>query len=56
MVDGTLKPSRIASNIAMLAGGSDAWLVGLMNDYVGFALFRPSRSLPATRRRPSRPR
>jgi hypothetical protein len=41
MVDGTLKPSRIASNIAMLAGEDpDAWLVGLMNDYVGFALFQ----------------
>lgn len=39
--DGTLKPNRIASNIAALAGEDpDAWLVGLMNDYVGFALFQ----------------
>jgi hypothetical protein len=39
--DGTLKPNRIANNIAMLAGEDpDAWLVGLMNDYVGFALFQ----------------
>lgn len=47
MVDGTLKPSRIASNIAMLAGEDpDAWLVGLMNDYVGFALFQAESLLP----------
>ena len=39
--DGTLKPQRIASNIAMLAGEDpDAWLVELMNGYVGFALFQ----------------
>jgi hypothetical protein len=39
--DGTLKPNRIANNIAALAGEDpDAWLVGLMNDYVGFALFQ----------------
>lgn len=39
--DGTLKPQRIANNIAALAGEDpDAWLVGLMNDYVGFALFQ----------------
>lgn len=47
MVDGTLKPARIASNIAMLAGEEpDAWLVGLMNDYVGFALFQAESLLP----------
>ncbi len=41
LADGTLKPNRIASNIAALAGEDpDAWLVGLMNDYVGFALFQ----------------
>lgn len=39
--DGTLKPARIANNIAALAGEDpDAWLVSLMNDYVGFALFQ----------------
>ena len=41
LADGTLKPNRIANNIAALAGEEpDAWLVGLMNDYVGFALFQ----------------
>jgi hypothetical protein len=45
--DGTLKPPRIASNIAYLAGDDpDAWLVGLMNDYVGFALFQAESLLP----------
>jgi hypothetical protein len=39
--DGTLKPDRIKRNIAALAGEDpDAWLVELMNDYVGFALFQ----------------
>ncbi len=41
MQDGTLKPDRIKRNIAALAGEDpDAWLVQLMNDYVGFALFQ----------------
>lgn len=45
--DGTLKPSRIANNIAALAGEEpDSWLVGLMNDYVGFALFQAESLLP----------
>jgi hypothetical protein len=39
--DGSLKPVRVATNVTALAGDeSDAWLVGLMNDYVGFALFQ----------------
>ena len=39
--DGTLKPERIKRNIAQLAGEDpDAWLIELMNDYVGFALFQ----------------
>ena len=39
--DGSLKPDRIGRNIAALAGEDpDAWLVELMNDYVGFALFQ----------------
>jgi hypothetical protein len=47
MVDGTLKPTRLANNMAMLAGEDpDAWLVGLMNDYVGFALFQAESLLP----------
>jgi hypothetical protein len=45
--DGTLKPNRIASNVAALSGEDpDAWLVGLMNDYVGFALFHSESLLP----------
>jgi hypothetical protein len=45
--DGTLKPNRIAQNIAALAGADpDAWLIGLMNDYVGFALFQAESLLP----------
>jgi hypothetical protein len=45
--DGTLKPNRIANNIAYLAGDDpDAWLLGLMNDYVGFALFQAESLLP----------
>lgn len=47
LADGTLKPNRIANNIAALAGEDpDAWLVGLMNDYVGFALFQAESLLP----------
>jgi hypothetical protein len=39
--DGTLKPDRIGRNIAQLAGEDpDAWLIELMNDYIGFALFQ----------------
>lgn len=45
--DGTLKPGRIAANIAALAGeDADSVLVGLMNDYVGFALFQAESLLP----------
>jgi hypothetical protein len=45
--DGSLRPGRIASNIAALAGEEpDGWLVGLMNDYVGFALFQTEALLP----------
>jgi hypothetical protein len=45
--DGTLKANRIANNIAALAGEDpDAWLIGLMNDYVGFALFQAESLLP----------
>jgi len=47
LFDGRLKPARIANNIAALAGEDpDAWLVGLMNDYVGFALFQCETLLP----------
>jgi hypothetical protein len=44
--DGSLKPDRIGRNIAALAGEDpDAWLVELMNDYVGFALFQAESML-----------
>jgi hypothetical protein len=47
LTDGSLRPNRIASNIAALAGEEpDGWLVGLMNDYVGFALFQTESLLP----------
>lgn len=50
LADGTLKPNRIANNIKALAGEEpDAWLVGLMNDYVGFALFQAESLLPRER-------
>jgi hypothetical protein len=45
--DGTLKPQRIASNIAALAGDDpDAYLVELLNGYVGFGLFQAESLLP----------
>ena len=45
--DGTFRPNRIAGNIAQLSGDDpDAWLVGLMNDYVGFALFQAESLVP----------
>jgi hypothetical protein len=39
--DGTFKPERVAKNLAALAGDDpDAWLVQLMQEYVGFAIFQ----------------
>jgi hypothetical protein len=39
--DGTLKPERVARNLAVLAGDEpDAWLVQQLYEYVGFALFQ----------------
>jgi hypothetical protein len=39
--DGTFKPERVAKNLAALAGEDpDAWLVQLMQEYVGFATFQ----------------
>ena len=38
--DGTLKPERVARNLAALAGDDpDRWLVQLLSEYLGFALF-----------------
>jgi hypothetical protein len=45
--DGTLRPDRLGRNIAALAGEDpDAWLIGLMNDYIGFALFQAESLIP----------
>ena len=38
--DGSLKPDRVARNLVALAGDDpDAWLIQLLHEYVGFALF-----------------
>ncbi len=38
--DGSLKPERVARNLVALAGDDpDAWLIQLLHEYVGFALF-----------------
>jgi hypothetical protein len=45
--DGTLKPERVAKNLAALAGEDpDAWLMQLLHEYVGFALFHAGSILP----------
>lgn len=45
--DGTLKPERVAKNLAALAGDDpDAWLMQLLHEYVGFALFHAGSILP----------
>jgi hypothetical protein len=39
--DGTLRAERVARNLAALAGDDpDAWLIQLMHEYVGFAMFQ----------------
>jgi hypothetical protein len=46
-LDGSLKPERVAKNLAALAGEDpDNWLIQLMNEYVGFALFQAESLLP----------
>ncbi len=45
--DGTFKPERVAKNLAALAGDDpDAWLVQLMQEYVGFATFQAESLVP----------
>jgi hypothetical protein len=45
--NGTLKPDRVARNLAALAGEDpDAWLVELLQEYVGFALFHAESLVP----------
>jgi Domain of unknown function (DUF4388) len=39
--DGSLKGDRVAKNLAALAGDDpDAWLIQLLHEYVGFAMFQ----------------
>ncbi len=45
--DGTLKSTRVARNLAALAGDDpDAWLIQLLHEYVGFAMFQSESLLP----------
>lgn len=45
--DGTFRPDRVERNLAALAGEDpDAWLIQLMHDYIGFALFQAGSLLP----------
>ena len=45
--DGTLRADRVARNLAALAGDDpDAWLIQLMHEYVGFAMFQAESLLP----------
>jgi hypothetical protein len=46
-LDGTLKSERVARNLASLAGDDpDAWLIQLLHEYVGFAMFQAESLLP----------
>jgi len=45
--DGSFRPERLARNLGALAGDDpDAWLMQLMHEYVGFALFHAGSLLP----------
>jgi hypothetical protein len=45
--DGTLRPDRVARNVAVLAGDDpDAWLIQQLFEYTGFALFHAGSLLP----------
>jgi hypothetical protein len=45
--DGSFRPEKVQNNLAALAGEDpDAWLVQLMHDYIGFALFQTGSLLP----------
>jgi len=45
--DGTLRSERVARNLAALAGDDpDAWLIQLLHEYVGFAMFQAESLLP----------
>jgi hypothetical protein len=45
--DGTLRSERLARNLAVFAGDDpDAWLIQLLHEYVGFAMFQAESLLP----------
>lgn len=45
--DGSFRSDRVERNLAALAGDDpDAWLIQLMHDYIGFALFQAGSLLP----------
>lgn len=45
--DGGFRPERVGNNLAALAGEDpDAWLIQLMHDYIGFAMFQAGSLLP----------
>jgi hypothetical protein len=45
--DGGFRPERVGKNLAALAGDDpDAWLIQLMHDYIGFAMFQAGSLLP----------
>lgn len=46
--DGTVRPDRIARNLAGLAGQDESWLVQQLFEYAGFALFQAGTLLPRT--------
>lgn len=48
--DGSFRPDRVEKNLAALAGEDpDAWLMQLMHDYIGFALFQAGSLLARDR-------
>lgn len=47
MEDGSFRPDRVERNLVALAGEDpDAWLMQLLHEYVGFALFHAGSLLP----------
>jgi hypothetical protein len=45
--DGSLRAERLARNLSALAGDEpDAWLIQLLHEYVGFAMFQAESLLP----------
>ncbi|HWL86709.1 MAG TPA: DUF4388 domain-containing protein [Polyangiaceae bacterium] len=47
LADGSFRPERVARNLVAIAGDDpDAWLMQLLHEYVGFALFHAGSLLP----------